>query len=155
MGHTTFHGLQTGHDRHSDPLRVVKPTHAESYVESRSPIGSTAPETPPIDFEYLRAAFKQDRQIVRELLTLYLDTTPPLLERLKAAIAQKDAAATKAAHEIKGASGYIAAPEMAVMAREIEQAIKNEDWDAAEQQLERMETAFIRILGFVDQNAAF
>lgn len=39
LGHTVFHGLQPGRERHSDPLWVVKPTHAESYVESRSPLG--------------------------------------------------------------------------------------------------------------------
>ncbi|MDP2154675.1 MAG: response regulator, partial [Sulfuricella sp.] len=111
----------------------------------------TATETPPVDLEHLYGTFNQDRKIVEELLALYLDTTPPLLERLKAAIELKDVAGAKAAHELKGASAYIAARKMADLAREAEQAIGNGAWEQAGAYTEQMETAFIRVLAFAHQ----
>lgn len=113
----------------------------------------TAMETPPIDLEHLYGTFNQDRKIVEELLALYLDTTPSLLERLKAAIELKDGAGAKTAHELKGASAYIAARKMADLAREAEQAIRNGGWEHAGECMEQMEAAFIRILAFAHQNA--
>jgi len=113
---------------------------------------STAVETLPVDLEHLYGTFNQDRKIVEELLALYLDTTPSLLERLKAAIELKDVAGAKAAHELKGASAYIAARKMADLAREAEQAIRNEAWERAGEYMEQMETAFICVLAFAHQN---
>jgi two-component system sensor histidine kinase/response regulator len=140
LPHTIFHGLQP--------------------VESRSPLGQlddnapyTTVETPPIDLEHLYGTFNQDRKIVEELLALYLDTTPSLLEQLKAAIELKNVAGAKAAHELKGASAYIAAQKMADLAREAEQAITNGSWEQAGESMEQMETAFIRVLAFAHQRA--
>ncbi|MHB1592323.1 MAG: response regulator, partial [Sulfuricella sp.] len=113
----------------------------------------TATETSPIDLEHLYGTFNQDRKIVEELLALYLDTTPPLLERLKTTIKLKDIAGAKAAHELKGASAYIAARKMADLAREAEQAIRNGAWEQAGECMEQMETAFIRVLAFANQRA--
>jgi len=113
----------------------------------------TTTETPPVDLEHLYGTFNQDRKIVEELLALYLDTTPSLLEQLKVAIERKDVAGDKAAHELKGASAYIAAREMADLAREAEQAIRNGAWEQAGEYMEQMETAFIRVLAFAHQNA--
>ena len=90
--------------------------------------------------------------MVEELLALYLDTTPSILERLKAAIELKDVAGAKAAHELKGASAYIAAGEMADLAREAEKAIRNEAWEQAGEYMEQMETAFINVLAFAHRN---
>lgn len=138
---TTFHGLQ--------PIESRSPLVGQ--LDDNAP--STAMETPPIDLEHLSGTFNQDHQIVEELLALYLDTTPPLLERLKAAIELKDVAGAKAAHELKGASAYIAAREMADLAREAEQAIGNEAWEQAGEVMEQLETAFIRVLAFAYENA--
>jgi len=141
LPHTAFHGLQP--------------------IESQSPLvgpqkdnaPSTAMEAPPVDLEYLYGTFNQDRKIVGELLVLYLDTTPPLLEQLKSAIELKDVAGNKVAHELKGASAYIAARKMADLAREAELAIRDGAWEQAGDVMEQMETAFIRVLAFAHQNA--
>ena len=137
-------------------MKPLEPGDLEAALKSWLPqLEDSAPTTdmamPPIDLEHLYGTFNQDRKIVEELLTLYLDTTPPLLERLNAAIDLKDGAGAKAAHELKGASAYIAAWKMADLARETEQAIRNGDWGQAEEYREQMETAFIRILAFVHQ----
>jgi two-component system sensor histidine kinase/response regulator len=137
-------------------MKPLEPGDLEAALKSWLPqLEDSAPTTdmamPPIDLEHLYGTFNQDRKIVEELLTLYLDTTPPLLERLNAAIDLKDGAGAKAVHELKGASAYIAAWKMADLARETEQAIRNGDWGQAEEYREQMETAFIRILAFVHQ----
>ncbi len=111
---------------------------------------TAAPEPAPIDLEALHSTFRQDRQIVAELIALYLDTTPPLMEQFKAAVGRKDNAGAKLAHEIRGASTYIAAHGIAELAREAEAAVKSGKWDDAEEIGERMETAFIRVLAFAD-----
>jgi CheY-like chemotaxis protein len=139
LPHTIFHELQ--------PVESRSPLVGQ--LEGHAPGADMA--TPPIDLEHLYATFNQDRKIVEELLALYLDTTPPLLERLNDAIELKDGAGAKAAHELKGASAYIAAWKMADLAREAEQAIRNGAWEQAEECRKRMETAFIRILAFAHQ----
>ncbi|MDD5328521.1 MAG: ATP-binding protein [Sulfuricella sp.] len=120
----------------------------EAALKKWLPRQGTAPD--PVDLESLHATFRQDRQIVAELIALYLDTTPPLLEQFTAAIGRKDPAGAKVAHEIRGASTYIAAHGMAGLAREAETAVKSEKWGEAEEIAERMETAFIRVLAFAD-----
>ncbi|MBZ0095602.1 MAG: response regulator [Sulfuricella sp.] len=159
LPHTIFHGLQPVESR--SPLVGHTIFHGLQPAESRSPLVGqlddnapyTTEETPPIDLEHLYGTFNQDRKIVEELLALYLDTTPPLLERLKTTIELKDVAGAKAAHELKGASAYIAARKMADLAREAEQAIRNGAWEQAGESMEQMETAFIRVLAFAHQRS--
>ncbi len=139
LPHTIFRGIQPAESR--SPL-VGQMEDNPQY---------TATETPPVDLEHLYGTFNQDRKIVEELLALYLDTTPSLLERLKTAIELKDVAGAKTAHELKGASTYIAARKMADLAREAEQAIRNGAWEQAGEYMEQMETAFIRVLAFAHQ----
>ena len=140
LPHTIFRGLQ--------PAESLSPFVGQLDDNASYP----TTETPPIDLEHLYDTFHQDHKIVEELLALYLDTTPPLLERLKTATELKDIAGAKAAHELKGASAYIAALKMADLAREAEQAIRNEAWEQAGEVVEQMETAFIRVLAFAHQS---
>ena len=148
LGQTTLHGLPL----HAPSGRIpsAKPPDKGQASVNNAP----AAEIPPIDLENLNATYKQDRQIVAELLALYLDTTPPLLEKLNASITRKDSAGTRAAHEIKGASAYIAAGEMAALARNIEKEIRDAAWEQAGEHFEQMEAAFIRVLAYVHQQNA-
>jgi len=158
LPHTIFRGLQPAESR--SPLvghtifRGLQPAESLSPFVGQLDDNASYPttETPPIDLEHLYDTFHQDHKIVEELLALYLDTTPPLLERLKTATELKDIAGAKAAHELKGASAYIAALKMADLAREAEQAIRNEAWEQAGEVVEQMETAFIRVLAFAHQS---
>jgi len=138
-------------------MKPIKPEDLAGILEKWLPqtgaegVAPSAP-LPPIDLEHLYVTYHHDRQIVEELLALYLDTTPPILERFKAAIARRDDAADKTAHELKGASAYIAAHEMVSLARKAEQVIKSGNWKAAEENFEQMEAAFIRVLAFAHRN---
>ncbi|MBU1980378.1 MAG: Hpt domain-containing protein [Gammaproteobacteria bacterium] len=139
-------------------MKPLEPGDLESALKIWLPqlednTASTSTEIPPVDLEHLYNTFNQDRKIVEELMALYLDTTPSLLERLKTAIEHKDVAGAKAAHELKGASAYITARKMADLAREAEQAIRTGAWEQAGEVMEQMETTFIRVLFFAHQNA--
>lgn len=138
--------------------KPLKPEDVESMLNkwlARKLVGNaTSLAAAPVDLERLNDTFRQDLMIVNELLTLYLDTTPPLLEQLKESIGRHDPAGMKFAHEIKGASAYIAAQEMSALSRESEQAIGKGDWETAEEKLEQMEAAFIRILAYTHQHDA-
>ncbi|BCB27149.1 hypothetical protein SKTS_20350 [Sulfurimicrobium lacus] len=95
-----------------------------------------------IDMARLNSTLGMDQAFQREMIVLYLTTTRPLLARIAAALADKDATSCqRAAHEIKGASSYIAATDMALNARNMEHAAQVEDWEGVELNLKRMETA--------------
>lgn len=104
------------------------------------------PETEPLDIERMEKMFKQDRQVIEEVLGLYLTTTQSGIVRLgKAVAARESAAAARIAHEIKGASAYIAAQDMCRLATQAERAAKTGDWPEADNLFEEMETTFIRL----------
>ncbi len=95
---------------------------------------------------------RQDKQAAIELISLYLSTTSPLMETLGTALAARDtSAATRAAHEIKGASDYIIAVEMGTWTRVVERAAKQADWTAGQQAFESLEVAFIRVLSWAQE----
>jgi CheY-like chemotaxis protein len=122
---------------------LVKPLKLESLEEILlrfAPPSSTTQAA--IDTARLDLTLGKDQTFQREMIELYLTTTRPLLDKIAAALAAQDAAAClRAAHEIKGASTYIAATDMAENARNVEHAAKAADWDGVEVNLKRMETA--------------
>ena len=55
------------------------------------------------------------------------------------------------AHEIKGASVYIGAYTMRDIARNLELAAKEQDWEKIQESIDEMEPAFIRTWAFVNE----
>lgn len=122
--------------------------HPEAHLES----SAAADSAEPLDLERLRENFHHDEKAVQELVDLYLSTTRPLLDKLKEAAEQRDGrSAIRAAHEIKGASAYILAEEITDLAREIEGAAKESDWENLDSLLDELEPAFIRLMGYIHQ----
>jgi PAS domain S-box-containing protein len=112
---------------------------------------AAAGDGPPVDLGRLRGIYKDDDKAVQELLGIYLETTRDLIEQLGQAVGQHDGkSAARMAHEIKGASAYIAAREMVQLARTIEAAARKAEWESAERSLEELEPAFIRTWGFIN-----
>src|SRR5574340_1643419 len=119
--------------------------------EAQAGCGSTEP-APPLDMAHLESMFPRDPDMMQEVLALYLASTQPLIGRLASAIAQKDGlAASRAAHEIKGASAYVAALEMADIARAIGRDIREDEWQRAGEGCEKLEPAFLRRGAFVNR----
>ncbi|GAB1393507.1 hypothetical protein MASR1M60_16700 [Rhodocyclaceae bacterium] len=89
---------------------------------------SAASPLPPPDFSALRQLCSNDAAVLSELLTLFIETTPPLLDKLNDALARQDAAATKAAaHELKGACGNLGFDSMMRIARQLETSLSSGD----------------------------
>jgi signal transduction histidine kinase/DNA-binding NarL/FixJ family response regulator len=122
---------------------LVKPVKPETLLEMLRRLAPQPPEAPTsIDMARLNRTLGEDADFQREMIGLYLATTRPLLERAASAQSARDAGACRrAAHEIKGASAYIAATAMTGYARELEQAAAAGDWKNVEHKLIRMESA--------------
>jgi PAS domain S-box-containing protein len=120
-------------------VKPLKPQSLEEILLRFAPPSSTTQAA--IDMARLNSTLGKDRAFQREMIELYLTTTRPLLAKIAAGLAAKDpAACRRAAHEIKGASSYIAATDMAENARSVEHAAKMEDWESVEHNLKRMES---------------
>jgi len=109
----------------------------------------------PIDMPALEKNCQHDPALVAELLNLYCTSTAALLVELGAGIQAQSTASARPAHEIKGASAYIAANDVQRLASALEQAIKAGNWDEARNLFDDLEAAFIRVQLFVgDREAA-
>lgn len=122
--------------------------HPKTHLES-----AATDLAEPLDLERLRENFRHDEKAVQELVALYLSTTGPLLDKLQEAAEQRDGrGAIRSAHEIKGASAYILAEEITDLARKIEGAAKEQDWENLDSLLDELEPAFIRLMGYIHQH---
>ncbi|WP_413436688.1 ATP-binding protein [Sulfuriferula sp. GW1] len=114
----------------------------------------TVENSNPIDMPALEKNCRQDAALVSELLNLYCSSTAALLIELGRGIQAQSVTCARAAHEIKGASAYIAATEVQHLADMIEQTIKAESWDEAGNMFDDLEAAFIRVQLFVGNREA-
>jgi len=108
----------------------------------------------PINMPALEKNCRQDPALVSELLNLYCTSTAALLIELGTGIQAQSAASARAAHEIKGASAYIAANDVQRLANALEQTIKAGHWDEAGNLFDDLEAAFIRVQLFVGYREA-
>jgi HPt (histidine-containing phosphotransfer) domain-containing protein len=100
----------------------------------------------------LESMMKHDKRAEGELLALYLSTTQTLIEEVSAACEHQDRRACAAkAHEIKGASAYVGAKEMQAIAKNLETAAKQDQWERVRECLDELEPAFIRVWAQVNQ----
>jgi len=122
-------------------VKPLKPESLEAILQRFAPPSPTIHGA--IDMARLNSTLGKDQAFQREMIDLYLATTRPLLDKITTALAAKDlAACQRAAHEIKGASSYIAATGMAENSRNLEQAAKVADWKNVELNLKDLETGF-------------
>jgi len=138
-------------------LKRWVPGFTERYVAAQEEIAfethrGTSGDNPPIDMRKVESMFRHDDKAQSELLTLYLSSTQSLIEQLTAACAaQERAKAVARAHEIKGASAYIGAHEIREIARNMEHAAKENNWEKVQEGIDELEPAFIRAWAFVNE----
>lgn len=65
----------------------------------------------------------------------FLDHAGPALDELQAAVEQRDVAAARHAHTLKGSTSILGADEAVAALRQIEEAVRQERWTEAEQQV--------------------
>jgi PAS domain S-box-containing protein len=104
----------------------------------------------PIDMDKLRTTCRHDNALEKDLLQLFITTSIPLLTELGTAITtQSNSAASRPAHELKGAAGYIHANQIAQICTELEQLIRTENWAAATAQYLQLSVAFNQAKNFI------
>ncbi len=94
-----------------------------------------------LDTEMLTANFGWESAC--RLLTMFVDGTPAILDKLDKAIASQDTALAKAnSHELKGYCSTISMHEMAALSKQIGDATRTQDWSEARQLFEQLVGAF-------------
>jgi len=92
------------------------------------------------DREALLERLGNDESLIPEILSLFLEEMPNLLNQVKGALADRDGAKLeRLAHSIKGSSATVAAPSLRDAAFELETAAKKRDLDRAPLLVERLE----------------
>ena len=93
-----------------------------------------------------------DEELMREVLSIFLEDSPNILEKLKLGIegALPDAVA-KAAHTLKGASANIAANRLRSHAYQLELKAKSGDLAGAENIYAALETEFEELKKYLNQ----
>jgi PAS domain S-box-containing protein len=95
------------------------------------------------DLGKIRDLCRGDTTQINEMLTVFIDSTDPLLAKFAADLDQGDARqAARQAHQIKGACAYLGAHAMTALATEAEAAAKGDDLESARRVLPALQTAF-------------
>jgi PAS domain S-box-containing protein len=118
-----------------------------------SPAGTRAAVS--FDLEKIRRICRDEPKQVEEMLTLFIASSQPLLERLGQASAAHDAElATRQAHQLKGAAAYVGAAAMTEAARCAEGAAKAQDWSRLQTCLAELEAAFELVRAEMEEKLA-
>jgi HPt (histidine-containing phosphotransfer) domain-containing protein len=107
---------------------------ARAFATARGEAGAPAlPAPDPIlDPEALLGRVAGDRALLRELVAIFTEDAPGMLERIAGALAADDSAAVaKAAHALKGSVGVFSAGPAAGAAAELEQLARSGELSAA------------------------
>ena len=119
-------------------LREIKPLPANVHAA--------------IDEARMKATLGNDQGFHREMISLYIDSTRPLLHQMSQALAAQEPIGSKnSAHEIKGASIYIGATNMAECARQLEHAVQALDWARAGQHLQQLEIGLDQVASYLEK----
>jgi two-component system sensor histidine kinase/response regulator len=90
--------------------------------------------------------FGEDEDLLRELVGLFLEDSPALLNDLRAGVAGQDAVKVeRAAHSLKGSVGNFGATRLAELARRLEAMGRARDLDSAPDALTALEQELARI----------
>lgn len=96
-------------------------------------------------FDLLSDSFGED--CARELVGIYIDTTPPLINSAKDAVRTHDEHKLEAiVHELKGASSALFLTEVADLCNRIEFAAHESNWDEIDETLPLLEQQFGRTM---------
>ena len=138
---------------------VSKPVQAEELFRALAPYSAanhppdlpSAPEAvagPAIDSEALLRRLDGDRDLLRDLATMFHDDGPTYLAKVRSSLLDRDGAALAAAlHTLRGSAGNFAAGEVVAVARQLEALAATSDFEAIEARYRTLEQAMSRLDG--------
>src|SRR3977135_3259564 len=92
-------------------------------------------------YNELLALMDGDRELLLELIDVFLEDAPQRIQAVQSALADRDADAVyRAAHALKGSAGNFGAPEVVSRANRLEALARENDLDAAAIEFEFLET---------------
>jgi signal transduction histidine kinase/ActR/RegA family two-component response regulator/HPt (histidine-containing phosphotransfer) domain-containing protein len=155
----TAHALKGDRDRCLESGMdgyVSKPVQAEELFRALAPYSAAdrpadprpAPEAagPVLDAEALLRRLDGDRDLLRDLATMFHEDGPIYLSRVRSALLDRDGAAVAGAlHTLRGAAGNFAAGEVVAIARQLETLATTNNFGSVEAQLRALEQAMSRL----------
>ena len=112
-------------------------------------------DLPTIDYDQLEAGVGEDKELLRELVPLFLDDSESCLNRLSDAIRIGDAEGVRvAAHTLAGTASAFAAIEVTALARRIERTGATGKLAGVGEAFVDLESAFARLRPLLEECAA-
>jgi HPt (histidine-containing phosphotransfer) domain-containing protein len=109
----------------------------------KNPALPAEPEVPVHNRAVLMERVDGDEELCQELIEIYLEESPLQIAEIKDAYAQHDQERLmRVAHTLKGASAHIAAPVVMGLAKEIEFAAREGNFEKAAEFFEQLHEAF-------------
>jgi len=106
--------------------------------------GCAAP--PAWDFDQARARTAEDEVLLREIVKIFLEESPRLMERIEQALAENDAdQLERAAHSLKGQIRCLAAPQALSAAEKLDEKARLRDLSGAAEALAELDSAMARL----------
>ena len=108
-----------------------------------------------VDWPYLTRMLGQDRSLIRDSLAILREQCPELLDELRQAIEARDAVELhRAAHSLKGLTGYLGASPIVHAAARLEKAGRDGDWSNVPSEFETLAEDIARLVELLDDEAS-
>lgn len=142
--------------RQEAEARAREATRKEAPAEVRVPLAADPALLDPSRIEELRAlGARTGRDLLGSLAALFRESSSQQLAELRLAFeAQDPQAAQRAAHTLKSSAGNIGAKEIAELARQIEEAGRQQAIEAARPRFDRLEGQLPRVADELERIAA-
>ena len=148
----TAHALKGDRERCLDAGMdgyIAKPVSVETIEAELQKVASSdgnAPSRPAWDYDQARARTAEDEVLLREIVRIFLEESPRLLEKIEQSLGEGDASALeRAAHSMKGQIRCLAAPEAQDAAERLEEKARQKDLAGAAEVLPELDTAMSRL----------
>ena len=117
-----------------------------------TPPANEVARPPAFDLNELHEILGSFDERTRAFMQQFVDTTPPLIDRLRQAVADRNHdEAQRTGHTAKGAARSVMASELAEIFAAVERSARSEDWPAAEAHLAEIGPALERARAFVSR----
>jgi CheY-like chemotaxis protein len=125
---------------------IATQSASESQPADSMKSRSTSMETDAIDLEALLERVENDTTLLEEMIQLYMESSPRLMSDIESGVQRRDAASIqRAAHTLKGALQNLSAGPSAALAKQMENAGRLEDLNAADQSLNELKRELDRL----------
>jgi two-component system, sensor histidine kinase and response regulator len=133
-----------------DPMNGTSGLYGSPAEQTDAPVVSDDPSSP-VDLSILTELFGDDRDGIHEMMALFLENADRLVDEIDSAIKADDAASlSRASHGLKGAANAIGVLLVGEVARDLEEAGRDEDMAKVREDHPRLATSLEAARAFID-----